>query len=78
MSNPTLGDVNVRGYVLPDGCAGDIEALESTYGRQSPDTANPLVFYVLGGVDLPQNAEVLFDIVLDWQGKPYASNVRAV
>jgi hypothetical protein len=81
MSKPTpqIGDVDVRGYVLPATCAGDVEALESIYGQRKSDTYNPLIFSVPGtGVNLPEGTEVLFDIVASrWDAtKGVATNVR--
>ena len=78
MSVPQIGDVNIRGFVLPDTCGGGrIEALESIYGDQNPDIANPLVFS--STEDLSEFAvgdEVVFDVTAFWDGSPRASNIR--
>lgn len=74
---PQIGDTNVRGFVLPDTCAGDVSALESIYGDQNPDVKNPLIFAVPGtGVDLPVGTEVVFDVIAGPQGEAVASNIR--
>jgi hypothetical protein len=76
---PTIGSTNVRGYILPDTCGGDVEALESIYGNQKAVGGNPLVFYAFLHLDrsvLPTGTEVLFDVVAGPQGEALASNVR--
>jgi hypothetical protein len=82
MSVPQIGDVNIRGFVLPDTCGGGrIEALESIYGDQNPDIANPLIFSVYGhDVGFPEGTEILFDVIGFTQPTgetiPLASNIR--
>jgi hypothetical protein len=74
---PQIGDVNIPGFVLPDTCGGSVSALESLYGDQNPDLANPLVFS--STEDLSEFAvgdEVVFDVTAFWDGSPRASNIR--
>jgi hypothetical protein len=76
---PTIGDVNVRGFILPATCGGDIEALESIYGQRKADEYNPLIFYIPGGHNFAEGQEVLFDVVAHpFTRGAVASNVRAV
>jgi hypothetical protein len=64
MSIPQIGDLNVRGFVLPDTCGHTIEALESLYGNQKPDGYNPLLFMAAPGETIPPvGTEVLFDCI---------------
>jgi hypothetical protein len=75
---PTIGSTNVRGYVLPDTCQGNVEALPSIYGFQRADVKNPNCFYVVGGVDFPEGAEIFFDVIAaPWgRGEAVAANLR--
>lgn len=63
MSTPSIGSVNVRGYVLPAGSEYDVEALASLYGFHGAGSFNPNLFVVPGGVNLPAGTEVLFDVI---------------
>jgi hypothetical protein len=76
MSAPTPqpGDTNVRGCVT---AFGAVEALETIYGQRKADAYNPLVFYTTQDIALPVGAEVLFDVAAFFDGRPYATNVRA-
>ena len=76
---PQIGSTNVRGYILPDTCGGDVEALESIYGNQKAIGFNPLVFFCFPHLDrsvLPTGTEILFDVVADQNGNPIGTNVR--
>ena len=63
MNLPTIGSTNVRGYVLPVGGEFAVEALQSVYGFYSDRVYNPLLFVVVGGVNLPAGTEILFDVI---------------
>ena len=76
MSAPQIGDTNVRGYILPATTGYEIEALESIYGQQQPGVFNPLLFNVIGGVNLPVATEVLFDVIAGPWSTAIATNVR--
>jgi hypothetical protein len=80
VSAPTIGDVNVHGFILPPDCPGDIEALESIYGVLPADRFNPQMFAIPGGHNLAEGTEVLFDIVAaPWYATVgVASKVRAL
>jgi hypothetical protein len=76
---PQIGSTNVRGYILPDTCGGDVEALESIYGNQKAIGFNPLVFFCFPHLDrsvLPTGTEILFDVVAGPQGEAMAGNIR--
>ena len=85
MSNPTIGDVNVRGYVIdapwnttvPPG-GQTFECLESVYGKQSADSYNPLIFSSVEPTGFAYGTECVFDIVAaPWDAtKGVAANVR--
>jgi hypothetical protein len=74
---PTIGDVNIRGFILPDTCAGKVCALPSLYGDFPADQFNPCVFPTVENVTLPVGSECLFHVAATWDGRPFAKNVRA-
>jgi len=75
MAPPTVGQQNVRGYVLPDGA---VCALGDT---TPPYQFNPYRFYVVGDYGFPNDFPVLTEILFDvaafaLDGQSYAFNVR--
>lgn len=65
MARPQIGDINCRGYILPDTCGcGDIEALPSIYGAQPVGKPSGLLFYIGDRTAKPPaDTEVLFDVI---------------
>jgi len=77
LPRPTIGSTNVRGFRLPDTCAGSVCALPSLYGNYPADQFNPLVFYTSQNLSgFAVGDEILFDVAA-LNGVPIAQNIRA-